>query len=81
MLLGGSPKFIGCSALKIGGLTAMDQFASKWNCEELCIWYVSGPPQPIFSTSALSVTSPSAHFPLMHGILEPEVDPFFRLHL
>jgi len=42
--VGGLPKFIRCSALKIGGLTgAMDQFASKWNCEELCIRYVSGP--------------------------------------
>jgi hypothetical protein len=45
MSVGGSPKFIRCSALKTGGLTgAMDQFASKWNCEELCIRYVSGPP-------------------------------------
>jgi hypothetical protein len=41
--VGGFPKFIRCSALKIGGLTAaMDQFASKWNCEELSIRYVSG---------------------------------------
>jgi hypothetical protein len=44
MSVGGSPKFIRCSALKIGGLTgAMDQFASKWTCKELRIRYVSGP--------------------------------------
>jgi hypothetical protein len=44
MSVGGSPKFIRCSALKIGGSTgAMDKFASKWNCEELSIRYVSGP--------------------------------------
>jgi hypothetical protein len=43
MSVGGFPKFIRCSALKIGGLTgAMDQFASKWNCVELRIRYVSG---------------------------------------
>ncbi len=44
MSLGGTPKFIRCSALKIGGSTgAMDKFASKWNSEELSIRYVSGP--------------------------------------
>jgi hypothetical protein len=55
MSLGGSPKFIRCSALKIGGLTgAMDQFASKWNCEELCIRYVSGQRNPKLVEFALT---------------------------
>ena len=55
MSVGGSPKFIRCSALKIGGLTgAMDQFASKWNCEELRIRYVSGPATKISFLSATS---------------------------
>ena len=55
MSVGGFPKFIRCLALKTRGLTgAMDQFASKWNCEGLCIRYVSGPRnQKIF---------PSNHF-------------------
>jgi hypothetical protein len=61
MSVGGSSKFIRCSALKIGGLSgAMDQFASKWNCEELCIRYVSGPRnQKFFIFNNFAIPQPS----------------------